>query len=255
MRYSTAHEAPLVILHQLLPSPAIVRRALAAGYDGVLVDLDRGEMSLDTTCEYVASVPFGQSSVFAVVGSLEPGPIARLVAAGAHGVTLARVEAAAQVAALAERVGRRTGVVVGAQIETAAGLADAAAIAAAPRLGVLRLVPSRLATSLGLPGHGDWYDGPVYAAIERLSSLARERDVSFGVHADSAQYAAHLVGRGLVDYVVLGSDLSLLEGAMRDAVTDLAASDPLGPSSGWRIGLRPVAPTGVADDTGGRPPV
>ncbi|QAY70971.1 aldolase/citrate lyase family protein [Xylanimonas protaetiae] len=244
MRYSAFRKTPPVLLRQFLPTPSVTSWALAAGYDGVVLDLQHGELTTESACALMRGVPHSRLRVFVQVADVDPGGVARLLAAGARGITLAGVETTAQAAALVAAVkplGPAATPAPGAalavaQVETAAGVAAAEAVAATPGLDALRLVPSQLALSLGLPGHGTWEDGPVFEAIERLAALARRRDVTFGVFADSPGYAARLIDRDLVDYVVLGTDVSLLAGAMRDAITDLGAGSAA--PTGWRLGLR-----------------
>ena len=83
--------------------------------------------------------------------------------------------------------------------------------------------PADLAVSYGLPGRGDWEDGPVRDAIVHLRELTSAHGVTLGIYSGRADYTAALFADGLVDYVGLGIDLVLLNRAFGDTIAALNA--------------------------------
>ena len=234
------------LLHQALPSLSVTEWALAAGYDGVIVDLQHGEIGVDAACTMLRAVPRSTPYSYARVGGLDPAPILRLLDSGARGIIAPTVETAGQARRLVEAtkypaVGNRSlgptrpnlypgdsyteagnaAVSAIAQIETAAGVEHAEEIVSTPGLDSVYIGPADLAVSYGLPGRGDWDDGPVRDAVEHLSGLSRAHGVTLGIYSGSAAYAADLEDRGLIDYVGLGIDLILLGRAAQEAMTTL----------------------------------
>ena len=234
------------LLHQALPSLSVTEWALAAGYDGVVVDLQHGEIGVDTACTMLRAAPRDVPYLYARVGGLDPAPILRLLDSGARGIIAPTVETSEQARRLVEAtkypaVGNRSlgpsrpnlypgasyteagtaAVSAIAQIETAAGVEHADDIVSTPGLDSIYVGPADLAVSYGLPGRGDWEEGLVRDAIVHLAGLTRARGVTLGIYAGSAAYAADLVERGLVDYVGLGIDLVLLGRAAQENMTTL----------------------------------
>ena len=74
---------------------------------------------------------------------------------------------------------------------------------------------------VGLPGRGDWTDGPVREAIGALSVKARAAGLTLGIYCASAEYARELLEEELVDYVGLGIDLVFLNTMARSAIKAL----------------------------------
>lgn len=240
---------PPALLHQALPSLSVTEWALAAGYDGIIVDLQHGEIGLETACTMLRAAPRGTAYSYARVGSLDPAPILRLLDSGARGIIAPTVESAEQARMLVEAtkyppVGNRslgpsrpslypgdsyteagnTAVSTIAQIETAAGVDQAENIISTPGIDSIYIGPADLAVSYGLPGRGDWDDGPVRDAIVHLSGLTRAHGVTLGIYSGSGAYAAELIGRGLIDYVGLGIDLIFLGRAAQDSIKTLRST-------------------------------
>lgn len=237
------------LLHQALPSYSITEWALDAGYDGVVVDLQHGEVGLETACGMLRAIPRGNAYAYARVGSLDPGAILRLLDSGARGIIAPTVESAEQASALVAAakylpIGNRSlgpsrpalypgesytdagnaAVSAIAQIETALGVEHAEEIIATPGIDSIYVGPADLAVSYGLPGRPDWEEGPVLTVLEKLSKLSREHGVTLGIYASSPAYASSLIRRGLVDYVGLGIDLVLISQAARGTVSALRDS-------------------------------
>jgi 4-hydroxy-2-oxoheptanedioate aldolase len=234
------------LLHQALPSMSVTEWALAAGYDGVIIDLQHGEVGLESACAMLRAIPRGNAYAYARVGSIDAAPILRLLDSGARGIIAPTVESKEQAAALVAAtkylpVGNRSlgpsrpalyegdvyteagnaAVSTIAQIETAVGVERAEEILAVPGLDSIYLGPADLAVSYGLPGRGDWTDGPVRDAITHVSQLAHARGITVGIYSGSPAYAADLLQLGLVDYVGLGIDLVLLSRSAQESITAL----------------------------------
>ncbi|HEY3465484.1 MAG TPA: aldolase/citrate lyase family protein [Amycolatopsis sp.] len=237
-----------VLYHQSVPSFSMPEWAAAAGYDGVVLDLQHGELGLEAACGILRSLPRQSAYSYARVGSLDPAPVLRLLDSGARGIIApaieSRAEAEALVAAVAyPPVGNRSlgpsrpalypgdsyteagnlAVSVIAQIETKTGVDRAEEIVSTPGLDSVYIGPADLAVSYGLPGRGDWADGPVRAAIAHLREVTTAHGVTLGIYSGQPAYAAGLFTEGLVDYVALGIDLVLLSRAFTDTI---AALDP-----------------------------
>lgn len=234
------------LLHQALPSLSVTEWALAAGYDGVIVDLQHGEIGLETACTMLRAAPRDTAYSYARVGSLEPAPILRLLDSGARGIIVPTVECAEQARMLVEAtkypsLGNRSlgpsrpnlypgqsyteagnaAVSAIAQIETAAGVDNAESIISTPGIDSIYIGPADLAVSYGLPGRGDWDDGPVREAIMHLSGLTRAHGVTLGLYSGSGAYAADLIDQGMIDYVGLGIDLIFLGRAAQESIKTL----------------------------------
>jgi 2-keto-3-deoxy-L-rhamnonate aldolase RhmA len=241
----TAAPVP-VLLHQALASLSVTEWTLAAGFDGTIVDLQHGEVGLEDACTMLRAIPRSCAHAYARVGSVDPAVVLRLLDSGARGIIAPTIETAAETRALVEAVkypplGRRSlgpsrpalysgesytaagnaAVQAIAQIETARGVENAEAIVSVPGLDSIYIGPADLAVSFGLPGRGDWTDGPVRDAILHLSEVTRAHGVSLGIYSGAPAYAADLIEQGLVDYVGLGIDLVFLSRAAQDAVLQL----------------------------------
>ncbi|MDQ0380321.1 HpcH/HpaI aldolase family protein [Amycolatopsis thermophila] len=235
-----------VLYHQSVPSFSMPEWAAAAGYDGVVLDLQHGELGLEAACGILRSLPRQSAYCYARVGSLDPAPVLRLLDSGARGIIApaieSRAEAEALVAAVAyPPVGNRSlgpsrpalyqgasyteagnlAVSAIAQIETKTGVDRAEEIVSTPGLDSVYIGPADLAVSYGLPGRGDWADGPVRAAIAHVREVTAAHGVTLGIYSGQPAYAAGLIADGLVDYAALGIDLVLLNRAFADTIAAL----------------------------------
>lgn len=235
-----------VLYHQTVPAFSLPEWAVAAGYDGVILDLQHGELGLEAACGILRSMPRENAYAYARVGSLDAAPILRLLDSGARGIVAPTVESRAQAEALVAAtkyppVGNRSlgpsrpalyrgdsytaagnlAVSAVAQIETVAGLERAEEIVSVPGLDSVYIGPADLAVSYGLPGRGDWEDGPVREAITHLREVTHAHGVTLGIYSGRPDYTAGLFADGLVDYVGLGIDLVLLNRAFGDTIAGL----------------------------------
>ncbi|MFC5502511.1 HpcH/HpaI aldolase/citrate lyase family protein [Lysinimonas soli] len=244
-----AGRAPALI-HQAIPSQAVAEFVMSSGYDGTIVDLQHGEVGLDAAVAMLRAIPRDRNEyAYARVGSLDPAPILRLLDSGARGIIAPTIETADQARALVEATkypplgGRSLGpsrpslyagddyVAAGnsavsaiIQIETARGRENAEEIFAVDGLDSVYLGPADLAVSYGLPGRGDWTEGPVYDAVLELSSMAHAAGLTFGLYCASPAYARDLIAAGIADYVGLGIDLVLLTRTAREAIESLRST-------------------------------
>ncbi|MFD0332035.1 aldolase/citrate lyase family protein [Streptacidiphilus monticola] len=240
-----------VLYHQSLPSASLPEWAAAAGYDGVIVDLQHGEVGLEAACGILRAVPRRNPYAYARVGSLDPAPILRLLDSGARGIVAPTVESRTQAEALV-------------------------AATKYPPIGNRSLGPSRPALYPGTPAsrtrtpatarcppsprsrRGPAWTGPRRSSRprpglrlhrpgrpRRLLRSARTRRLGGrpgpgGDHApapadDRARchprhllgqpaYTAGLFAEGLVDYAGLGIDLVLLNRGFTDTIAGLGSA-------------------------------
>lgn len=242
---ASANPVP-ALFHQATHSLSVTEWALAAGYDGVVVDLQHGEIGLEAACTMLRATPRSVSHAYARVGSADPAPILRLLDSGATGIIVPTVESAAQATEAVDAVkyppvGRRSlgpsrpalyagaayveagneAVTVAIQIETALGVERAEEILATPGLDAVYIGPADLAVTYGLPGRGDWTEGPVRQAITEIAEIARQHGVKVGIYCASPEYARGVIDSGEIDFIGLGIDLVFLGRATREAITAL----------------------------------
>lgn len=246
MKAAALGGSPKILVHQTLPSFSIPEWAKLAGYDGIVLDLQHGELGLEAACGILRSIPRDNAYAWARVGSTDPGPILRLLDSGARGIVAPTIESREQAQALVAAtkylpVGNRSmgpsrpGLYIGdsyaeagnlavstiAQIETRIGVERAEEIISTPGLDSIYIGPADLAVSYGLPGRGDWDDGPVREAILHLRELTQAHDVTLGIYSGKSTYTAALLTDGLVDYVAFGIDLVLLNRAFGENINEL----------------------------------
>lgn len=246
MKTAALASGPKILVHQTLPSFSIPEWVAVAGYHGVILDLQHGELGVDAACGILRSIPRDNAYAWARVGSTDPGPILRLLDSGARGIVAPTIESREQAQALVAAtkylpIGNRSmgpsrpGLYIGdsyaeagnlavstiAQIETRIGVERAEEIISTPGLDSIYIGPADLAVSYGLPGRGDWDDGPVRDAIVHLRELTRAHGVTLGIYSGKSAYTAALLADGLVDYVAFGIDLVLLNRALGDNINEL----------------------------------
>lgn len=237
------------LLHIATPSMAIVESALATGYDGVLIDLQHGEIGTDQACRMLRAIPRGNANIFARVASIDSGVIGRLLDSGARAIVAPSIESAEQAHELVRTTkypplgGRSLGpsrpalyagedycaagnaaVAAIAQIESVAGLEAAEAILRVPGLDSIYVGPADLAVSYGLPGRPDWTSGPVADALSHLARLARAHGVGLGLYCSEPEFAADQIRRLDLDYVGLGIDLLFVGKQARASIAALKES-------------------------------
>ncbi|TWG94998.1 4-hydroxy-2-oxoheptanedioate aldolase [Nocardioides sp. J9] len=227
-------------LHVGTRSQQVVETALHAGFDGVVLDLQHGELDLGSTSTILRSVPGCVERTLVRVPSLEPGVIGTVLDAGAGGIIAPCVESAEEAAAVvaatkfapvgARSLGpRRPGLYDDAdptgdanwrvwaivQIESQLGVERREEILAVEGLDGVYVGPADLALTMGEAPRLDWEDGPVREAIDAVLATAGENGLSRGIFSVSGSYARGLAEAGFIDFVGLGSDLGLMAQATR----------------------------------------
>lgn len=223
------------LMHVATPSVAMAETGLHSGYDGLVVDLQHGEVGLESACAIMRAVPRGNPWLWARVPSLDSGAIGRLLDSGARGIVAPTIETAEQAEALVRATkyppmgGRSLGpsrpelydgesyteagnaaVRTVVQIETVRGVENAEEILSVAGVDSVYIGPADLAVSYGLPGRPDWTDGPVHDAHVRIAEIARAHGVSVGIYARTPEFARGIAAAGLIDYVGLGIDLVMV---------------------------------------------
>lgn len=175
-----ADEPCCVLAIRLARGVNIITIAQDAGYSGVYADLQHGAMSLEEAAQICHAALHSSITAFARVPTLEPGPIGRLLDAGAQGILAPGLRSADEAralvrAALLPPAGERSpGLIVLpgwsgiageavlrgvndatlliAMIECEQGLRNAAAIGAVDGIDALQIGANDLAIALGVPG-------------------------------------------------------------------------------------------------------
>lgn len=232
-----------VFLHQALPSFSVTEWAKKAGYDGVVVDLQHGEVGLEQGCAMLRAIQLGALESYVRVGSLETGPITRLLDSGATGIIAPTVETSEQAEALVRSVKypplgsrslgpSRPSLYAGAsyteagnasvkaivQIETVKGMTNADAILDVEGIDAVYIGPADLAVSHGLTGRPDWKEGPVWEDTLLLAEKCRIRGIELGTYCSSPDYARQLFDEGIISFSGLGIDLVLVARGAEDCI-------------------------------------
>lgn len=233
-------------LHVGTRSQQVAEAALFSGYDGVVLDLQHGELDLGTTAVLLRSVPDSLARTLVRVPSLEPGVIGTVLDAGAGGIIAPCVESAAAAEAVvaaskfAPIGGRSLGpmrpglyapgdgsygsapteianarVRAYVQIESALGVERCGEILGVPGLDGVYVGPADLALTMGEAPRLDWEDGPVRAAIDTVLATAAGLGLARGIFCASGAYARGLAAAGRIDFVGLGTDLGLVAQATK----------------------------------------
>lgn len=238
------------LLHQALPSLSVTEWALNSGYDGVVIDLQHGEVGLEQACTMLRAAPRSCTDLMVRIGSLETGPITRLLDSGAKGIIAPTVETAEQSRSVVNatkypplglrslgpsrpalyqgdsytEAGNQTVRVV-VQIETAKGVEAAESILDVPGIDAVYIGPADLAVTYGLPGRADWDEGPVWNATVKLSALCKERGIELGTYCSSPVYARRLILEDFVDFVGLGIDLLFVARTAENTIEKFRGSE------------------------------
>lgn len=236
--------AGLVVAHAR--TPQIARIAASCGYHWLFVDLEHGQASLDAASQIcVAALDAGITPVVRVPAN-EPAWIGRALDGGAVGVVVPHIDSAddARRAADAARyppAGSRSlsgllpqfgyGVLPAPEamkqadaltfligiIETAEAIERVDEIAAVPGIDALQVGTSDLSVSLGVPGEVD--HPKVQDAAKRTIAACRRHGQIPAVGGAYREEAMRLYAGLGVRLMLVGNDLSLLVGALRDRAT------------------------------------
>lgn len=232
-----------------LPDPVVAELLGRAGYDYVCVDLQHGMTGPGTVLPVLQALRHTPATTLVRVPGPDPEPMMRALDLGADGVVVPMVDspeqAAAAVAACTYPPGgvRSWGPVWGdvdgaapspaeadtdrlvvVMVETAAGLRNAAAIAAVPGVAAVYVGPNDLALSLG-HGRATYATSPaVHAALDGLVAAAAGAGTVLGLHCATPEMAAYWQDRG-VRMLTVATDTTLLRTGSADALVR-AGGDP-----------------------------
>lgn len=231
----------------------IAKLMKVAGFDWLFIDLEHGQMSIDTACQIsVAALDAGIAPLVRVpMGQTTMGT--RCLDGGALGIVMPHVDTPEEARAIADAyryppVGHRSIVgglpqvayaslpigeaaatinaatLVAVMIETPKAVANADAIAAVPGIDMLLMGCSDLTLEMGIPGQFE--DPRLVAAIETVVAACRRHG---RIPAIGGIYAEALLARYLklgMKAALAGNDLPLLLGAAAQrakAMRDLTA--------------------------------
>jgi 2-keto-3-deoxy-L-rhamnonate aldolase RhmA len=233
--------AGLVVAHSR--TPAIARMAASSGYHWLFLDLEHGSMSLDMASQIaVAALDAGITAVVRVPAN-EPAWIGRALDGGAVGIVVPHVgtpeDAARAVDAAryppagsrslsgllpqlsyrqlpAAEVMRQAEALTFliALIETRDAMECVDAIAAVPGLDALQVGTSDLSVSLGVPG--EVAHAKVQQAVANTIDACRRHGKIAVVGGAYREDALRIYAEMGLRMMLLGNDLALLMGAMRE---------------------------------------
>ncbi len=206
-----------------------------AGYDYVGFDTQHGYLDDADVALMLPRLEQLPIATAVRLPSADPGPIGRVLDAGADAVIIAMVEspeqAAAAVAAtryaprgvrsfgpLRAGLGVDTGALearasVYVMIETAAALPALTEICSVPGLAGVYVGPADLAISLGGDVSGMWRDAHVLEAIEGIASATVDAGLVAGIHAGSGAVGKRMAQWGFRLLTLSSESQSLREGA------------------------------------------
>ncbi|AZM58232.1 MULTISPECIES: HpcH/HpaI aldolase family protein [unclassified Streptomyces] len=239
-----------------LPATEVVEILAHAGFDFVVIDLEHSPLDLESVFRLIGTgLHTGVSPIVRVPG-LDPGLIARVLDAGAEGVMVPHVDtvaearaavAAARFSPLGSRgVGAtsraglwgalpreeylrfgRDEVVVIAQIESAAGVANSGAVAAVEGVDALLVGTADLSVGEQLAEDDPALAELVGRVVREAKAAGRPVGNAGGASAEAVRSA---VAAGF-DFTLMSNDAGLLSGAARSAVA-AAAGGPAAAASG-----------------------
>jgi 4-hydroxy-2-oxoheptanedioate aldolase len=225
-------------------TPEIARLAKASGHDVIWIDLEHSAMPIDVATQICATALDIGLAPFVRIPEREYGVIGRLLDGGAAGIIAPRIETAAQAEDLVaacrfppsghrsaigslphvgyrkmraaefnEAMNRSTLLKV--LIESPAGIANIAEIAAVPGIDFLGIGTNDLSAELGVPGD---FRHPVVRQAHDLAIAACRRTrkpLAIGGIADIA-YSAELIAAGAAPFLMTGIDTDILLAAARE---------------------------------------
>jgi 2-keto-3-deoxy-L-rhamnonate aldolase RhmA len=225
---------PLGVFWFALGSVAVLEAALAAGAEAVVIDMQHGLFDRTTLEAAIGAVPARVPCLVRLEDDT-PTAISRALDAGAEGIIVPLVESAEQARKAAAAchyppkghrsaggvrplrdfaaylTGAADAVTVGVMIETAKGVAQAEAIAAAENVDFVFIGTGDLALSLGTAPGSDAHEGACRAILEACRKAGRP----CGIFTFGGEAAARIAE----DYrmVVVTNDISAVNGAFADA--------------------------------------
>lgn len=223
--------------------PLLAEQMALCGFDEVTIDLQHGTVEIGDIALLCAAVTGGGALPLVRVPRADHVTIGRVLDLGAGGVIVAMVESAAGAAAAVDAcryppLGSRSAGPVRAQftmgstdyqrlgevicmvmIETAAGVAEAEAIAATPGIDGVYVGPGDLALAMGLPLGRDRSTDEQRrfdSTIDRILAACESAGVVAGIHAPDGATAADLVRRGFGMVTVVADFTLIVAGGRRE---------------------------------------
>lgn len=221
-----------------LPGAAAVEIIARQGADYVCVDYQHGLVDHTAAASMLRAIDAGGSTPIARVGWNEPARIMSVLDAGAQGVVVPMVNNAAEAVAAVQACrfpphGTRSYGPVRARyvldsldpddlaapacipmIETLAGVANAAAIAATPGVDAIDIGPSDLALAMGLKPDPQPPSDELDEAIAGVLKACRDAGVPAGIHAPNGSVARRYAEQGF-NMISVTDDAPLLAAAVR----------------------------------------
>jgi 2-keto-3-deoxy-L-rhamnonate aldolase RhmA len=243
LRAALARPRPVLGTWIKLPATEVVELVALAGFDLVVIDLEHSPIDLETAHRLIGTALNVGVSPVVRVADLHPGLVQRLLDAGAEGVMVPHVDTPDQARAAAaaarfpplgtrgvgatSRAGQwgalplaqylRFGqeeVVLIAQVESAEGVANTAAIAAVPGVDALLVGAADLAVSQGTTPA----DPAVRTQIASVVAQGRAAGLPVGTAGGATADAVRAALDDGFDLVLLSNDATLLGTAARAAV-------------------------------------
>jgi len=232
---------PAIVAWLQIPSAFSAELIAAAGFDGVVVDLQHSVIDFFQAVEMLTAIE--ARGCEPIVRPSENGftEIGKLLDAGASGIIAPLVDDAGGAGALVDAIhypptgarslgprrpllrwgadyrNRTTELIVSlAMIETRAGLDNLDAILAVPTLDGVFIGPSDLAFALGCEPEADPTDERVLDAIAHIAGRAHAAGKRVGIFCGSAEAARARIEQGF-DLVSVGTDMRMLGSAARSA--------------------------------------
>lgn len=221
----------------VMRTPEIVTVARACGFDMLLIDMEHGPIGIADAAVLALAAHEAGFPALARVGGPHAPDLARVLDCGAEGVVVPHVDSAEEARRVVARcrfppLGRRSlpsplvrldfrmppaaammrqvegETFVALMIESAAGLAEAEAIAAVPGVDLVMVGANDLAADLG---HAGAVDHPeVLAAFAAIAAAARRAGILFGVIGVAEPLLpSHAVALG-ARLIVATNDINLL---------------------------------------------
>lgn len=232
-----------VFLHVSGPSHTLVEVALLQGYDGIILDMQHGELDLGSATRLIRAIPGSLERVLVRIPSIDSGLIGCLLDAGAGGVIAPSVETPEQARAVVHAVkfapvgGRslgpmRPGLYAGPrmtesanaavaayiQIETSRGVAHRDEILDVEGLDGVYIGPADLALSMGEQPRLDWEAGPVKEAVDEVAAASSTRGLRTGMFTVSPTFARTVAASGQFSFLGLGSDQGLFNQSVASTI-------------------------------------
>jgi len=247
-----AADRPLAGMWVCTGSPVVAEICAGGGLDWLLVDMEHGPNGLESVLAQLQAVAAYPVTPVVRVPAGDPVAIKQVLDLGAQNLLVPMVSSAAEAEAVVEAVrypprGRRgvgsalarsarwnrvDGYLADAdehvslfvQVETAAAVDAAGAIAAVDGVDGVFVGPSDLAASMGLLGQQTHPD--VVAAVLRAFDAVRGQGVPVGVNAFDPAVADSYLEAG-ASFVLVGADVALLaRGSEALAARFVGATDP-----------------------------